>query len=311
MELIKLKHPYDKSKIINEDIVLILGFFDGVHLAHQKVIKEGVKIAKERNLKAVLMTFNRRPKLVYSKIAMDEYHYLTLPEQKYKHIENLGVDITYEIYFNSEFGRLSPEDFVQQYIIEWHAKVVVAGYDYTYGQPGIADMKHLPTYAKGQFEIVQVGEEKLGKQPISSTAIREYIQSGEISKANEMLGYNYETVGFVIHGDARGRELGFPTANIYSEPLSLLPGIGIYAVWITVKGVRYKGMASVGYNVTFSSDKKLSVEVNIFNFNEQIYGDDVLIEWVEYLRGEKKFEGAQALVEQLNLDKMDTLAILE
>lgn len=310
MELIKLKHPYNKEKIIDEDIVLILGFFDGVHLAHQNVIKEGIIQARELDMKAVLMTFNRRPKIIYEKIQPEDFVYLTQPEQKYEHIRNLGVDAIYEIFFNSEFGNLKPQDFVNQYIIGLNAKVVVAGYDYTYGKPHIASMKQLPEYAKGQFDIVQVGEKRLDETPISSTAIKNYIRTGEIEKANAMLGYNYETLGYVVHGDARGRELGYPTANIFSQPYTLLPRIGVYAVWFTVKGKKYKGMASVGYNVTFSNLEKLSVEVNIFDFNEQIYGDDVKIEWVSYLRDEEKYESVEKLIQQLDQDKIDTLNIL-
>lgn len=310
LNIIKLKHPYKKEQIIDEDIVLILGFFDGLHLAHQKVIKEGVKQARKRNLKAVLMTFNRRPKLIYQKIQPEDHVYLTQPEQKYERIKQLGVDATYEIFFNSEFGLLKPQDFVDQYIINLNAKVVVAGYDYTYGKPEVASMSHLPQYANGKFEIIKVGEERMDQTPISSTQIRESIRSGQIEKANKMLGYNYETLGFVVHGDARGRELGYPTANIYSLPYTLLPKVGIYSVWITVKGKKYKGMASVGYNVTFGEQNNLSVEVNIFDFNDQIYGDDVKIEWVRYLRGEVKFENADELIKQLDQDKLDTLKTL-
>ena len=311
MDLIKLKHPINEQKIIEEDIVLILGFFDGVHLAHQKVIKEGVRQARELDMKAVLMTFNRHPKMIYEKIKPEEFVYLTQPEQKYERMKRLGVDAVYEIFFNSEFGHLKPQEFVDQYIIGLHAKVVVAGYDYTYGKPHIASMEHLPKYARGQFDIVQVGEARLDKVPISSTAIRNYIRTGEVEKANAMLGYSYETLGYVIHGDARGRELGYPTANIFSHPYSLLPGIGVYAVRLTVKGKKYKGMASVGYNVTFSNLENLSVEVNIFDFNEQIYGDDVKIEWVSYLRDEEKYESVEDLVLQLDQDKIDTLNILK
>jgi len=306
MKLIKIKHPYNKEDIIDEDIVLILGFFDGIHLAHQKVIKKGVEIAKERNLKAVLMTFNRRPKIVYSKFDAEDYTYLTQPQQKYKMIEKLGVDITYEVFYNSKFGRLGPQEFVDNYIVGWNAKVVVAGYDYTYGKPGIASMRHLPTYAKDRFDIVEVGEKKSDDESISSTAIRQYIKEGEIEKANNMLGYNYETLGFVVHGDARGRKLGFPTANVRSHPYTLLPDVGVYAVWFTVHGQRYKGMASIGYNVTFKARKNLTVEVNVLDFNKEIYGDDVKIEWVAYLRDQEKYDSAEALIEQLEQDEKDT-----
>lgn len=310
LKLIKVKHPYNKEEIVSEDIVLILGFFDGVHLAHQKVINKGIQIAKEQGMKAALMTFNRRPRLVYHKFNPQNYAYLTQYEQKYQILEGLGLDIVYEVYYNSEFGNQSPQDFVDQYLVGWHAKYVVAGYDYTYGKPEVASMEHLPTYAKNRFEIIQVGEEKAEGESISSTVIRQHIKDGKIATANAMLGYPYETLGFVVHGDARGRELGYPTANIHSHPYTLLPKVGIYAVWITVKGQRYQGMASIGYNVTFKNQKDLSVEVNILDFSEEIYGDDVKIEWVKYLRGEEKFSGADELIEQLEQDEINVRKIL-
>lgn len=310
MKLIKMKHPYRPKDIIQEDIVLILGFFDGVHLAHQKVIKEGVRIAKERNLKVALMTFNRSPKIAYQKYHPEDYHYLTQREQKYTLIESLGVDITYEVFFNSEFGNLPPQDFVQQYIIDWNAKVVVAGFDYTYGKPNVASMEHLPQYSQGKFEIVQVGEEKVSDESISSTLIRQYIKEGKVEKANAMLGYTYETIGYVVHGDARGRELGYPTANIHSHPYTLLPKVGVYAVRLTVKGQQYDGMASVGYNVTFGERHYITLEVNIFDFSDVIYGDDVKVEWVAYLRDEEKFASVDQLIDQLEQDKIDTLKVL-
>lgn len=310
MKIIEVKHPYNKKKIVDEDIVLVVGFFDGVHLAHQELIKKGVKIAKERNLKTALMTFNRRPKIIYEKVPNGIYTNLTQFEQKAEHIEDLGVDILYKVFFNSDLGKLAPQEFVEQYMVDWNAKVVVAGYDYTYGKPEIASMKNLPNHAKNRFEIVTIGEEKQSGETISSTKIRDYIRRGKIEKANEMLSYPYETLGFVIHGDARGREIGYPTANIHSHPYTLLPKNGIYAVWLTVKGKRYQGMASIGYNITFKEDKKLSVEVNIFDFSEEIYGDDVKIEWVTYLRPELKFTGVEGLIKQLEKDEVETRKIL-
>lgn len=311
LEIIKIKHPYNKNEIVNEDIVLILGYFDGVHLAHQQVIKEGVKVARKNNMKAALMTFNRHPSLVYRKLKRNSYSNLTQPNQKSKLIEALDVDILYEVFFNSEFGNLPPEDFVEHYIVGLNAKIVVAGYDYTYGKPDIATMERLPKYANGRFKIVEIGEEKQSGETISSTMIRGYLDEGEVEKANAMLGYNYETEGFVIHGDARGRELGYPTANIYSHPYAQIPGIGIYAVWFTVKGERYMGMASIGQNVTFKDHADITVEVNVLDFNEEIYGDDVKVEWAARLRGEVKFDGTDGLIKQLEQDEIDTRAILE
>lgn len=311
MKIIEIRHPYQKEQIVDEKVVLILGFFDGVHIAHQHLIETGVKIAKERNLKAALMTFNRRPKIVYDKLPNGVYTNITQFQQKAERIEALGVDILYKVFFNSEFGNLPPEEFVEQYIVNWNAQVVVAGYDYTYGKPEIASMKHLPIHAKNRFEIINVGEEKRAGKTVSSTQIRHYIETGNISAANEMLGYPYETLGFVIRGDARGRELGYPTANIYSHPYTLLPQNGVYAVYLTVKGRRYPGMASVGYNVTFKNEQQLSVEVNIFDFDEQIYGEDVKIEWISYLRPEIKFNQVEDLIHQLDEDEIKTRKLLK
>lgn len=310
MDIIELTHPYEDDKIVDEEIVLILGFFDGVHLAHQHLIKEGVRIAKERNLKAALMTFNRRPKIIYEKLPNGNYTNLTQFKQKAKRIEALGVDILYKVFFNSELGNLAPKDFVEKYIVKWNTKVVVAGYDYTYGKPELASMEQLPIHAKNRFDIVKIGEEKKAGKSISSTQIRNYIKKGKIRKANQMLGYPYETLGFVIRGDARGRELGYPTANIYSYPYTLLPKNGIYAVYLTVKGKRYAGMASIGYNITFKNEKKLSVEVNIFDFEDEIYGDDVAIEWIAYLRAEKEFDKIDQLIAQLAKDEVNSRKIL-
>lgn len=311
MEIIEIKHPYKEEEIVAEEIVLILGYFDGIHIAHQHLIKEGIRIGRERNLKVALMTFNRRPKIIYEKIPEGDYDNLTQFKQKVRHLENLGIDILYKVFFNSEFGNISPEDFVEHYIVKWNAKVVVAGYDYTYGKPELASINHLPLHAKGRFEVIKIGEEKKAGKTISSTQIRNYIKAGKMEEANQMLGYFYETLGFVIRGDARGRELGYPTANIYSHPYTLLPKNGIYAVYFIVKGERYSGMASIGYNVTFKDEKKLSVEVNIFDFDDQIYGDDVKIEWVSYLRSEKKFHSKEELIEQLNKDERNSREILE
>ena len=311
MKIIEIRHPYDKNKIIDEDIVLILGFFDGVHLAHRHLIEKGVRIAKDKNMKAALMTFNRRPKIVYEKIPGGSYTNLTQFTQKAEKVKELGVDILYKVFFNSDLGKLPPEDFVEDYMVNWNAKVVVAGYDYTYGKPEVASMDHLPIHAKNRFEIIKIGEEKREGKTISSTQIREYIEEGKIKKANEMLGYPYETMGFVIHGDARGRKLGYPTANIHSHPYTHLPKIGVYAVYLTVKGKRYPGMASIGYNVTFKEERKLSVEVNIFDFDEEIYGDDVRIEWIAYLRPELKFDSEKELIQQLDQDEKESRLLLK
>ncbi|MFO8069912.1 MAG: bifunctional riboflavin kinase/FAD synthetase [Alkalibacterium sp.] len=305
MDIRKIHHPYDKEEIIKEDIVLVLGFFDGVHRGHQAVINKGVQIAKERGLKCAVMTFKRHPAFVYRSFDPDKHSYLTPLDRKEYIIENLGVDILYEVDFTAKFGRLSPQEFVDQYIVEWHAKIVVAGFDYTYGKAAQANMDILHKYAKDRFDIVKVEKKMDEDDKISSTRIRRYISEGKIDQANKLLGYIYEISGFVVHGDARGRELGYPTANIYPHPYVMVPKRGVYAVKMWVNNEWLDGMASIGYNPTFGYRPSYSIEVHIFNFNEDIYGEDVKIKWVDYLRDEIKFNSVEELIEKLDQDELD------
>lgn len=306
----KLKHPYKKNEIHQESIVLILGFFDGIHRGHQAVIKKGVEIARKNNLKAVVMTFNRHPALVYRTYDPVKHAYLTLSKRKEELIARLGVDILYEVAFTSKLGSLSPQEFVDQYIIDWHAKYVVAGYDYTYGKQAVANMDTLPELSKGKFETVVVNQQQAKQMKISSTRIRQAISNGCMKEANNLLGYYYQTNGFVVHGEARGRDLGYPTANIQIDPSLYLPKIGVYAVTIEVDGKNYGGMASIGYNVTFGQRNYYTIEVNIFDFNQEIYGEDVVVRWLEYMRDEIKFDQVSTLVEQLDADARQARQIL-
>lgn len=305
MEIIKIHHPYDKKDIYSGDIVLILGFFDGVHRGHQAVIKKGVQIAAQKGMKSAVMTFNRHPAFVYRSFDPDKHNYLTPLDRKEKIMENLGVDILYEVDFTSSFGRLSPQEFVDDYIVKWHAKIVVAGFDYTYGKAHLANMDTLHTYADGRFDIIKVEKMQDERDKISSTRIRRYIGEGQIERANNLLGYVYETSGFVIHGDARGRDLGYPTANIYPHPYVMVPKRGVYAVRMLVNEKWHDGMASIGYNPTFGHRPSYSIEVHLFDYSEEIYGEDVSVKWVSYLRDEIKFDSVDALIERLDQDEIE------
>lgn len=305
MEIIKIHHPYHEDIIPKEPVVLALGFFDGVHRGHRTVINTAKQIAKEKNVHLALMTFNQHPSIVFKKVKPEAITYLSTNERKEEFMDELGVDYLYEVDFTSAFASLSPQEFVDQYIVGLNAVAVVAGFDYTYGKKEVAAMEHLPGYAKGRFEVIEVGKVTGEGEKISSTRIRQALSDGEIAEANDMLGYVYQTPGIVIHGDARGRTLGYPTANIDVKPGIRLPKVGVYAVRIKVGNEWYEGMASIGYNVTFEANRQLSVEVNIFDFNSNIYGETVAVEWHKYLREEKKFSGIDGLIEQLDQDEID------
>lgn len=311
MEIIKLRHPYQANEIPEDEVVLALGFFDGVHRGHQEVIGRAKNIADKNNLKLAVMTFNQHPSIVFKKLDPDQHKYLSTVSRKEELMDKIGVDYLYEVDFTSAFASLSPQDFVEQYIINLHAKTVVAGFDYTFGKKEVASMEHLPMYANNRFDIVVVEKQTLKEKKISSTRIRLALEIGDMAVANKLLGYTYATPGRVVHGDARGRLLGFPTANIEVENFVKLPRIGVYAVEILVGGQVYKGMASIGHNVTFEPNRPLTVEVYILDFSDDIYGEEVTVFWHDYLRGEEKFDSIDALIAQLKQDELATVHFFE
>ncbi|ALV21165.1 MAG: riboflavin biosynthesis protein RibF [Carnobacterium sp.] len=306
MEIIKLHHPYTQNQIPTEEVVLALGFFDGVHKGHQEVISRAKQLAAKKKYKLAVMTFNQHPSIVFKKIASEDMQYLSTVEKKEAMMAKLGVDILYEVDFTSAFAALKPQSFVDQYIVGLHAKVVVAGFDYTYGKKEVASMKHLPDYAHNRFEIVIVEKQTSEESKISSTRIRHCLDNGKIEEANDLLGYIYETTGRVVHGDARGRLLGFPTANIEVTRAVRLPRVGVYAVQILVGKQWHLGMASIGHNITFEANRPLTVEVYILDFEQDIYGEKVTVLWHHYLRDELKFDDLTGLIAQLEQDEVDT-----
>lgn len=306
MQIIPIHHPYNPQIIPNDDVVMVLGFFDGVHQGHQKVIETGRKIAKERELKLAVMTFNQHPSIVFQKVLPENMKYLNSLPQKEKLMERLGVDILYVIEFTSAFACLAPQQFVDQYIVGLHGKVAVSGFDYTYGPKEIAGVEQLPGYAKNRFEVVTVSKEESNGEKISSTRIREMMEAGKMEEVTQLLGYIYEIEGTVVHGDARGRQLGFPTANIKIKSTVRLPRIGVYAVEILVGDNWLVGMGSIGHNDTFGAGRGLTVEVYILDFHQDIYGEQVSVRWNHYLRDQITFDGAEKLIRQLNQDEADT-----
>lgn len=307
MEIIELHHPYNPDSLPKKAIVLALGFFDGVHKAHQKVIQKGRELATKKGLKLAVMTFNHHPSIVFQKVDPSEMRYLTTFPQKCRIMDSLGVDFLYVVEFTSSLASLTPQQFVDQYIVGLHAQVVVAGFDYTYGPKETANMQKLPDYARDRFEIVEIDKQLEGEIKIGSTEIRQFMALGNMKKVTHYLGYVYELSGVVVHGDKRGRLLGFPTANIKVPFMSRLPRVGVYAVTIKVANQWYLGMAQIGYNISFEKERPLTIEVNILDFDEDIYGENVQVRWHHYLRDEIKFSGIKPLIAQLNNDREKTI----
>lgn len=313
MEIVKLKEPYDKNAIIDSPIVLALGFFDGVHRGHQKVIKRAIEKGKSLGVKVAVMTFDRHPKIIFQNIDGEKFKYLTMLDEKLEHFKNLGVDIAYVVKFDENLAYLSPQDFIDKYVVGLHAICVVAGQDYTYGKHDIANMDTISDFAKGRFEIITVDHLQRNDQKISSTQIRKDLDSGNVEAANSLLGYQYENHGTVEHGFKRGRKIGFPTLNVSIPKNERILGEGVYAVKVKIDkdNLWYEGMASIGHNETFGDDLEKTVEINLFNFDKSVYGEKVIVKWYKFLREMVKFDSVEELIDQLNKDKRDTEVFFE
>ena len=282
-----------------EDTVLVLGYFDGLHKGHQTLFKEARKIATEQGLKIAVLTFPESPKLAFVRYQPELMLHLNHPEERAAHLENLGVDYLYLIDFTSHFSKNTAQEFFDKYVAALKAKAVVAGFDYHFGSDK-RKAEELADYFEGQ--IVIVSSVNQDEEKISSTRIRETIQNGDVAKAHQLLGYPLSTRGIVVHGNARGRTIGYPTANLAPLDRVILPADGVYVVDVEHNGKIYRGMASVGKNVTFEGDE-LRFEANLFDFAEEIYGDTIRIIWLDKIRDMVKFDGIEELVAQLKSDE--------
>lgn len=282
-----------------EDTVLVLGYFDGLHKGHQTLFKEARKIADEQGLKIAVLTFPESPKLAFVRYQPELMLHLNHPEERAAHLENLGVDYLYLIDFTSHFSKNTAREFFDKYVSALKAKAVVAGFDYHFGSDK-RKAEELADYFDGR--IVIVSSVNQDDEKISSTRIRETIQNGDVAKAHQLLGYPLSTRGIVVHGNARGRTIGYPTANLAPLDRVILPADGVYVVDVEHNGKIYRGMASVGKNVTFEGDE-LRFEANLFDFAEEIYGDTIRIIWLDKIRDMVKFDGIEELVTQLKSDE--------
>ncbi|AFT81556.1 riboflavin biosynthesis protein RibF [Leuconostoc carnosum] len=304
-KIVKLHYPIKNfQKPVRQ--VVAMGFFDGVHRGHQAVIQRAKTTANQLGVPLAVLTYDPHPVVVF-KTLTEPLRYLTTLSQKAALLTELGVDTMYVMQFTSQLAQLSPQTFVDDVVMRLNPITVVAGFDHLYGgNPDISNMDRLSDYAQQRFDVVQVPEFTDSNQKIGSTMIRCALEQHDVDKANRQLGRIYTTTGLIVHGEARGRELGFPTINVKTPELEWLPGIGIYAVKVKILDTWYMGMASIGRNITFGDEHPITVEINILDFKQDIYGEEVVIAWHHYLRGEVKFIGIDGLIEQLKQDEIAT-----
>ncbi|MED3573369.1 bifunctional riboflavin kinase/FAD synthetase [Cytobacillus praedii] len=312
MEVISIEHPHQIEKNDFPELVMALGYFDGVHLGHQEVILQAKKMASEKGMKSAVMTFDPHPSVVLGK-SIKHIEYITPLTDKKAFISELGIDYLFVVHFSKDFAHLLPQEFIDQYVIGLNIQHVVAGFDYSYGRMGKGTMETMPFHSRDQFSFTVVPKLTNNNEKVSSTLIRSLLHQGKMEELPLLLGRYYQTTGTVIHGDKRGRTIGFPTANIQLTGDYIIPPLGVYCVRFFVNGKWHEGVCNVGHKPTFKSQSAAlpSIEVHIFDFDQDIYGQKATIEWHLHLRKEQKFSGVDELVAQIAEDKQNALHYFE
>ena len=283
-------------------MALSIGMFDGVHFGHQSIINQLNTIAKDKNLESAILTFWPHPRIIFN--PEDDLKLLNTIEEKTYFLEKHGIQRSFLQEFDVDFRNLTGEEFVKKILVEkLNVKYLIIGHDHTFGKNKSGDFALLKKMAPELgFEVHQLEAVNFHEKNISSTQIRNALSAGNIKEANEMLGYVYSVSGKVIHGQKIGRTIGYPTANIEVDSLKILPKKGAYIVEVFVKNQHLKGMLSVGTNPTVEG-KNITVEVYILDFNEDIYGEEISVNFREFLHEEIKFESLEKLIERLDEDK--------
>ncbi|HSL90549.1 MAG TPA: bifunctional riboflavin kinase/FAD synthetase [Ignavibacteriaceae bacterium] len=297
---------YDKNT------VLTLGTFDGIHLGHQQIISAVVEKAKKNKMRNFVFTFDPHPRSVLSKD--DKVYILSSLEEKVEMFTELGVKNIFVIEFTKEFSQQSAEQFITDFLVKGTGvSKIVIGYDHHFGKGRGGNADTLTSIGKESgFTVANIPSYKLDDIIISSTKVRNALSEGNVALALKMLGRGYRFSGIVVGGDKRGRELGYPTANIQlNYPEKLLPLIGIYAVKVILQNQIHNGLLSIGRRPTFYEDGEVVSEVYIYDFNKQIYGEKLTIELVERLRGEEKFNSTDELIAQMNKDRDNGMNVLK
>ncbi|TMN23616.1 bifunctional riboflavin kinase/FAD synthetase [Lentibacillus cibarius] len=303
MQTIKLTYPHTLPSDELPETVAAIGFFDGVHKGHQQVIQAAIAEAKARQMQSAVITFHPHPSVVLRK-DVQHVKYITPLQEKQEILQRLGVDRLYVITFDKTLSSLEPQTFIDEFIIAMNIKHLVSGFDFSYGYKGRGNVHTIQNHSRGLFTFTAIDEVKMDNEKISSTRIRELLKNGQVDKANTLLGRPLTVRGIVKEGDKRGRTIGYPTANLDVSTDALLPRVGVYAVKVLYKNEVYKAMASLGYNPTFTADRKEPIiEVNIFDFNNDLYGESLILEWHKFIRDEEKFNSADELVKKIEDDE--------
>ncbi len=292
--------------------VVTLGSFDGVHRAHQEILREVVQRASMGEGRSVVMTFNPHPKTIVGNTP-DQVRLLSTLEEKRRHIQKSGVDVLFVIPFTYEFSRLSSAEFYERYVVKGiGVREVVVGYDHMFGRDREGGTDELLKLGRQNgFSVLAVQPFVIDGEVVNSTRVRKCLGEGSVETAAKLLGYPYSFEGTVVRGDGRGKTIGYPTANITAgDPLKVIPANGVYLVSVRLGHDAHFGMMNIGVRPTVTSGDQKTLEVHILDFDKNIYDQRVEITFFKRLRDEKQFASVQDLAAQLEADKSRTRELI-
>lgn len=305
----RLYHSLKEIDFIIEASVVTVGMFDGLHLGHKSVIQNLVEISKKVHIPSIVLTFSNHPQTYFRPDAAN--YVLSSISEKVWRLKQLGVEIVIVLPFDDYIASLSAFDFAANILFsKLKAKYIVFGYDNHFGH----NREGSKSFIDAEFPHIQtqrISESMINGEVVSSSLIKNKIQEGYVKQAAILLGYQYSISGCVIKGDQLGRTIGFPTANL-DKGISdkIIPSHGVYLTKSKILGKEYFGMTNIGFRPTVTNKQELRIETNLFDFDMEIYGEDIHVEFIDRLRDEKKFDSFPALVNQLNLDRINAKKML-
>ncbi|MBT7739271.1 MAG: bifunctional riboflavin kinase/FAD synthetase [Cryomorphaceae bacterium] len=306
MKIYRSIEDYDEDK----RSVVTIGTFDGIHLGHQEILSRLIKFSKNKDLNSVVLTFFPHPRIILNKY--NEVKMIDTLDEKIIHLNEIGIDSLIIHPFDRNFSLLSANQFIKDFLVDkLKIKHIIIGYDHRFGKGREASVTDLKNYANDyDFTVEEIKAQEIEKITVSSTKIRNSINQGDIKTTEKYLGRYFNLTGKVVKGDGLGKKINYPTANIFiEETYKIIPKDGVYLVETIIKDKLFNGMMNIGHRPTIGTKNK-SIEVHLFNFNEDIYGQVISIKMISKIRDEKKFSSIQALKEQLVKDENYCLKLI-
>ena len=306
MKIYRSIEDYDEDK----RSVVTIGTFDGIHLGHQKILSRLIKSSKNKDLNSVVLTFFPHPRIILNKY--NEVKMIDTLDEKIIHLNEIGIDSLVIHPFNKSFSLLSANQFIKDFLVDkLKIKHIIIGYDHRFGKGREASVTDLKNYADDyDFTVEEIKAQEIEKITVSSTKIRNSINQGDIKTTEKYLGRSFNLTGKIVKGDGLGKKINYPTANIFiEETYKIIPKDGVYLVETIIEDKLFNGMMNIGHRPTIGTNVK-SIEVHLFNFNEDIYGQVISIKMISKIRDEKKFSSIQALKEQLVKDENYCLKLI-